>query len=77
MTEPTKCRYMRKYAVSVLIGNPPHPYSTNARLEVIAATTDEVYDLVARRYPSGVVMGLWDRGPVAARPAAAPEENER
>ena len=31
--------------------------------DVVAESTDAVYDLVARRYPSGVVMGIWDRGP--------------
>lgn len=54
----------RKYHVSVLLNDPPHAYATNPRLDVIAVTTEEVYDLVARRYPSGVVMGIWDKGPV-------------
>lgn len=44
--------------MSVLLADPPHPYATNPRLTVRAATTDEIYDLVARRYPSGVVMRI-------------------
>jgi hypothetical protein len=55
----------RKFNVSVILTQPPHPYSSNPRLDVIAQTTDEVYDIVARRYPSGVVMGIWDKGPIA------------
>lgn len=51
----------RMWHVSVLLTDPPHPYASNARLNVLAGTTDEIYDLVARRYPSGVVMGIWPR----------------
>jgi len=40
-----------RWHVSVLLTDPPHPYASNARLDVEAETTDEIYDLVARRYP--------------------------
>jgi len=58
---PGQAAVPRLWHVSVIITDPPHPYANCARLNVLAVTTDEIYDLVARRYPSGVVMGIWPR----------------
>jgi hypothetical protein len=56
----------REWSVSVLLADPPHPYASNPRLTVLAATTAEIYAFVREQYPSGVVMGIWpksDRSP--------------
>jgi hypothetical protein len=51
---------MTRYRVSVLIPetDAAHAYATNPRLTIDAEAPDEVYDFVARRYPTGVVMRL-------------------
>lgn len=49
----------RLWHVSVMLADPPHPYASCPRLEVLATTTDEIYELVRKQYPSGVVMGIW------------------
>lgn len=56
---------MTVYNVSVLLPekDAAHPYATNPRLILEADSPNDLHAMVRERYPSGVVMGVWERKP--------------